>query len=297
MPKQTIAFDVHRKVTDQIMAAIHAGTSQFQMPWHQHNGAGAIPTNATTKARYHGINIIALWASCMTHAFPLNIWASYKQWQQIGAQVRKGEAGTCIVFYKEYQVEPDTKCEIDDGVRRIARASWVFNASQVANQVDDFALPLAIEHAPIERITSVDNLIDRTGADIRHSGDQAYYHPKEDFIQMPDERLSCSDDETERSEDYYAVLFHELIHWTGSPKRLNRIVGKQFVDATYAKEELIAELGAAFLCAETGISNSPRPGHGQYIETWLKLLKNDKQAIFTASALASRAVQYIQECR
>ena len=294
MPQTTSRFDIHQKITDQIVEAIEAGTGECRMPWHRTGLTDLAPTNAVTGSHYNGVNILALWASSQIHAYPVGLWASFRQWQKIGAQVRRGERGTCIVFYKEYSVETDQGNDGDEeSIRRVARASWVFNASQV----DGYKPPEPPDRDPVERIEAIEQLVSGTCADIRHGGDQAYYHPRDDYIQMPDERLFHAEDENLRSEDYYAVLFHELVHWSGGDKRLNRILGKPFTEGTYAKEELVAELGAAFLCAETGISNSPRPGHAAYVGSWLTLLKNDKRAIFQAASLASRAVQYIRQCR
>ena len=290
MPQSTAKFDIHRKITGQIVEAIRTGAGSGRMPWHRTGLSDLTPGNAVTGAHYQGVNILALWASSQIHAYPVGQWASYKQWQTIGAQVRKGEAGTCIVFYKEFPAETQSEKDSGEDIRRVARASFVFNASQV----DGYKPPEPAHRDPVERIGSADQLVGGTGAEIRHGGDQAYYHPKDDYIQMPDEALFDAEDESLRSEDYYAVLFHELVHWTGSAKRLNRILGKPFADGTYAKEELVAELGAAFLCAETGISNTPRPEHAAYVDSWLKLLENDKHAIFTASSLASQALRYLR---
>ena len=292
MPRSTSSFDIHRKITNQIVEAIRTGAGSGRMPWHRTGLSDLAPGNAVTGALYQGVNILALWASSQLHAYPVGQWASYKQWQSIGAQVRKGQAGTCIIFYKEFPAETQSELDAGEDIRRVARASWVFNASQV----DGYKPPEPAYRDPIQRNGSADQLVGDTGADIRHGGDQAYYHPRDDYIQMPDERRFDAEDECLRSEDYYAVLFHELVHWTGAAKRLNRVLEKFFVDATYAKEELVAELGAAFLCAETGISNAPRPEHAAYVENWLKLLENDKQAIFTAASLASKAVRYVQTC-
>lgn len=147
---------------------------------------------------------------------------------------------------------------------------------------------------PIQRIARADALIAQTRAEILHGGDQAFYTRKYDCIQMPHERLFTASDTGKRSEDYYAVLFHELTHWSGVENRLNRELGKRFGDHAYAMEELIAELGSAFLCGSLSITPQPRPDHAGYIAHWLDVMKADKRAIFTAAAKASEAISFLR---
>ncbi|MCZ7593674.1 MAG: zincin-like metallopeptidase domain-containing protein [Hyphomicrobium sp.] len=150
--------------------------------------------------------------------------------------------------------------------------------------------------APVERIAAADRFIRNTEARIAHGGDRAFYRPSTDTIHMPDEALFCGTDTMTRSEAYFAVLGHECIHWSGAEKRLNRTFGKRFGDHAYAAEELVAEIGSAFLCAELGITEgTPRPDHAQYLSQWLTLLKSDSRAIFTAAARASDAVAYLKK--
>jgi antirestriction protein ArdC len=283
------SFDLHAHVTDTIIAAIEAGQTEFSLPWQRTGIGNSLPVNAATNAAYNGINILSLWAEGVTRGYARGLWGTYRQWAALGAQVRKGERGACVVFYKEYETEPDPKDEHDDGKRRVARASWVFNAEQV----DGFELPDLPDLPPIERIALAEVLVEKNRPDIRHGGDQAYYATKDDYIQMPDERLFTAEDSARRSEDYYAVLFHELTHWTGAPRRLGRDMHKRFGDQTYAMEELVAELGSAFLCGELSITPVPRTDHAGYIAGWLDAMKADKRAIFTAAARASEAVSYL----
>ena len=209
-----------------------------------------------------------------------------------GAQVRKGEKASLVIFYKEYDVQPDADDSDNNGKRRVARASAVFNASQV----DGFTVPDAAPSlGPVERLTVADQFVTATGARVEHGGDRAYYRPATDHIQMPDEGLFTGTASMTRTEGYYATLVHELIHWTGAKHRLDRDGGKRFGDHAYAAEELVAELGAAFLCAELGITQEVRPDHAQYVANWLQLMKTDDRAIFTAAAHASRAVAWLSE--
>lgn len=220
------------------------------------------------------------------------VWATYRQWAELGCQVRKGENATLVIFYKEYETDPDPDVADDDGKRRVARASYVFNASQVDGyMLADAPQPLG----PIERILEVDRFFTATGARIEHGGERAFYRPSTDTIHMPDESLFCGTNTMTRSESYFAVLGHESIHWSGSDKRLAREFGKRFGDAAYAAEELVAEIGSAFLCAELGITQDVRADHAQYLAQWLKLLKEDSRAIFTAAAKASEAVTYLKK--
>jgi len=210
---------------------------------------------------------------------------------ELGAQVRKGEKSSLVVFYKEYETDPNPDDSDDDGKRRVARASYVFNAAQV----DGFTIPDAPQPlGPIERIEAADQFIRATGAHIECGGERAFYRPSTDTIHMPDEGLFCGTDTMTRSESYFAVLCHEAIHWSGAERRLNREFGKRFGDGAYAAEELVAEIGSAFLCAELGITQDTRADHAQYLAQWLKLLKDDNRAVFTAAANASQAVTYLK---
>lgn len=284
--------DIHAEITDKLIAAIEADPGRPSLPWRRASAPLFMPENALTKKSYNGINIVSLWVAAEARGYSTPIWATYKQWSEIDCQVRKGEKSSLVVFYKEYETDPKPDDDTDDGKRRVARASYVFNASQV----DGYALPDQPQPlGPIARIEAADRFIRNTGARIEHGGDRAYYRPSTDHIQMPDEDRFCGTDTMSRSEGYYAVLGHECLHWTGSEKRLARDFGKRFGDAAYAAEELVAEIGSAFLCAELGITQDTRPDHAQYLANWLTLLKSDSRAIFTAAAKASEAVAYLKK--
>lgn len=287
--------DLHQQVTDLIISAIEQGGTTVTMPWQRSGLPAMLPHNAHSKAAYNGINIIALWSAAMLRGYSHAIWATYRQWTELGAQVRKGEKASTVIFYKEYDVDVADDASGDDGKRRVARASSVFNAAQV----DGFADAELPELPPIERLARAEALITASRADIRHGGEMAFYRRPSmdgsgDYIQMPDERRFQAPCHMQRSEDYYSVLLHELTHWTSADARCNRELGKRFGDAAYAMEELIAELGAAFLCAELGITATPRADHAGYIAHWLDVMKSDKRAIFAAAARASEAVTYLK---
>lgn len=285
--------DIHAEITNQLITAIEADPGKPSLPWRRSSAPLFMPENALTKKLYNGINIVSLWVSAEVQGFTAPTWATYRQWSELGCQVRKGEKSSLVIFYKEYETDPDPQDEADDGRRRVARASYVFNAGQV----DGYELPAEPEPlGPIDRIAAADRFVSATKAKIEHGGDRAFYRPSIDHIQMPSEDLFCGTENLSRSEGYYAVLVHELTHWSGAEHRLDRQFGKRFGDAAYAAEELVAEIGAAFLCAELGITeNTPRADHAQYLAQWLRLLKDDNRAIFTAAAKASEAVAYLKQ--
>jgi antirestriction protein ArdC len=289
--RNTPRRDLHADITAKIIAAINANPGEPQMPWRRSGKPLWMPENALTKNRYNGINVVALWVAAETRGLASPVWATYKQYQDLDAQVRKGAKGEMVVFYKDYEVEPEPSNETDDGKRRVARASYVFNAADV----EGYTPPDPPERlGPIERVAAADRFVTATGARIEHGGERAYYRPSTDHIQMPDEGLFCGTDTMSRDEGYYAVLLHELTHWTAPERRCNRDLSKRFLKAEVAAEELVAEIGAAMLCAELGVTQDTRPDHAQYIHHWMNLLKNDPRAIFTAAAKASEAVAFLK---
>lgn len=283
--------DLYAEVTARLIGAIEADPGKPQMPWRRSTMPLWLPENAHSKNRYNGINVVTLWVAAEARGFSSPIWATYKQWADLGCQVRKGAKSELVIFYKEFEVEPSSDEESDDGKRRVARASYVFNAAEV----EGFDLPDQPDRlGPIERIEAADRFVQATGARIEHGGNRAFYRPSTDHIQMPDEGLFCGTDTMTRNESYYAVELHELCHWTSHPTRCNRELGKRFGTHAYAAEELVAEIGSAMLCAEIGVTQDTRADHAQYLANWLKLLKDDSKAIFTAAAKASEAVTYLK---
>lgn len=280
-------MDIHQSVTDRIVAALEAGAGECKLPWHRPGACSVMPRNASSEKPYNGINVLSLWATAEAKGYDRSLWATYRQWQAMDAQVRKDEKAALVVFYKEFSTDPDPDTEGDDGLRRVAKASWVFNVAQV----DGYDAGIETPPMPLlDKLAKAEAFFKATGAQVRVGGENAFYHRLSDHIQMPQEQLFQRET---RTEDWYSVLSHEFGHWTGAPSRLNREFGKRFGDKAYAAEELVAELTSAFLCAELGISVAPRPDHAQYIAHWLELLKEDKKAIFTAAARASEAAKYL----
>lgn len=282
-------FDVYRAVTDTIVEAIEAGAGDFVMPWHGAGAAIAKPENARTRMEYHGINVIALWAQAATQGYSSGYWASFRQWQEAGARVRRGERGATVVFFK--RLDAVEKNDSENRYALVARASRVFNADQVTGWQPP-APPSFGD--PIDVLASVATFTKATAARIVHGGANACYDVVSDVIELPaPERFTGSPTSTP-SEAFHATLLHELVHWTGARHRLDRKL-LNISPADRAREELIAELGAAFLCADLGVANTPRPDHAAYVAHWLQLLRNDKHAVFTASRLASKAATYLHE--
>ena len=278
--------NLYQTVTDKIVSAIEAGAGDWQMPWIGFKAG--LPHNATTDAEYHGVNVLMLWAEAAFSGYDTNQWASYKQWQSRGVQVRKGEKGTLIVYAGSTIIQDETG---EDEARqvRFLKCSHVFNASQV----DGWENPEIVYPDLAERIEGAEQFVSATGAIRQHGGDRAFYSPSCDVIRLPYAKAFKDTELSTATENYYAVLLHEMTHWTGGKKRCDRQFGKRFGDQAYAAEELVAELGSAFLCAQLGITNEPRPDHAQYLAHWLEIMKGDKRAIFTAASAATKAAEYL----
>lgn len=283
--------DIYQDITDQIIAAIEAGAGKASLPWHRKGAMHSLPANAITHRPYNGINVFLLWCTAEAEGYLTNEWATYRQWQDAGAQVKKGEKSTTVIFYKEYSTG-ETDEDGEEEKRRVARAFRVFNAAQV-DGYESPTLSLPENIIPITQHEEAEALVANTGANIRHGGQNAFYRPSEDFIQMPLKELFKGTGTISGTEGYYATLLHELTHWSGHGSRMNRDLNNRFGDDAYAMEELVAELGASFLCAELGVTPTLRSDHIQYIAHWLEVMKGDKKSIFTAAAQASQAVQFL----
>jgi antirestriction protein ArdC len=278
--------DTYEVVTDAIVTALEK-CGPYERPWA--GQALTMPVNAVTGHEYRGTNILMLWCRAQEAGYAVNRWATFKQWAECGASVRKGEKGTPIIWFKMLD-RKDAEGETEDG-RRIpcARLSWAFNASQVEGyEPAEVRTPDQNMVSPVDQ---ADQLIAASGAKIRHEGTQAYYRPGTDEIVLPPKHLFTGTSTSTATEAYYATGLHELTHWTAP--RLERELGKRFGDDAYAAEELIAELGAAFLCAKLGIAADPRPDHASYIASWLRILKDDRKALITAASKASEAADFL----
>ncbi len=217
------------------------------------------------------------------------LWGTYNQWTSLGATIRKGEKAAHIVFYK--QIATDSDNAEDKKTRLIARATPVFAAEQVSGY--DINTPAPMAASVFKHFEDAEAFIQKTGAEIIYSGDQAYYQTSTDSIHIPHRESFIATDTSSAEENFYSVLFHEITHYAGTQERCNRDLTGRFGSEAYAMEELVAELGAAFLCGHFNISSSPRQDHAQYLTHWLSILKSDKRAIFTAASKASQAVDFL----
>lgn len=268
--------DLYESVTKSIIADLEKGVAPWVKPWKGRNSGGIMPINAATHRYYAGVNVLILWSARDERGYPSPQWMTFKQALDKGAYVRKGEKGTPVIFVKKL-----TFNEGDEDERKIFmhRSFTVFNVAQIAELTEEELSETIIPE------DAASTFVAATLADIRIGGDKAFYVPAKDYIQMPP--VSAF----ENVSSYYATVFHELGHLTGHEKRLDRNLTTRFGTDAYATEELVAELTSAFLCAELGVQGELR--HAGYIDHWIKLLKNDPRAIFTAASKASQAANYL----
>jgi antirestriction protein ArdC len=275
-------MSLYDDITGRIVSELEKGAIPWVKPWKADSTA---EKNFFSGKSYQGINRLLTGMSSMVNGYSNPNWATYKQWQGAGVQVKKGEKGTQIVFFKPVQKPEQTETGEDAVSYCVMRGYTVFNIEQT-----DKAIPSDTESEgkAFNPIPACEDRIVKTGAIISHGGDAAFYAPSVDRIQMPNK--SAFDTESH----YYATAFHELTHWTGAKHRLDRNLEKgRFGNPAYAFEELVAEMGAAFLCGDHGIQGELR--HAGYIQSWLKCLKDDSKAIFKAAAMAQKASDYIKE--
>lgn len=283
--------DVYERVTNQIVTSLQQGVMPWRKPWNAEHAAGRITRPLRGNLiPYRGINVLMLWSEAVEKGYAAPIWMTFKQALELGGHVRKGERGTTVVYASSIsRIETDTE-NGDDCERDIPflKAYTVFNVEQIEGLPAQFHAPAEPPAEGIARITQAEAFVSATRADVRHGGGQALYNMSDDLVRMPPFE-SFRD-----AESYYATLIHELTHWTRHPARLNREFGrKRFGDAGYAMEELVAELGSAFLCADLDLEPQPRDDHAAYIASWLTALKDDKRAIFTAASQAQRAADFL----
>lgn len=285
-------IDIYARITETIVADLENGVRPWMKPWSASGLEGRItrPLRHTGEP-YTGINVLLLWSESIARGFEAPLWMTYRQARQIGAQVRKGETGATVVYASRF-----TKTETDsrgDEVERdipFLKTYTVFNCDQIDGLPDHYHHRPDRIIDPVSRIEHADRFFENTGAVIRHGGSKAYFASASDHIQMPPFE-SFRD-----AESYVAVLSHEANHWTAPAHRVGRDLSRYHKDRTErAREELIAELGSCFLCADLGIvpELEPRPDHASYLHSWLRVLKDDKRAIFQAAAHAQRAVTYL----
>lgn len=284
--------DVYSRVTDQIIAALENGVRPWVQPWATKEASGSFTIPLRHNGiPYRGINVLLLWSAAIEQGYSRNIWMTYKQAEERGAHVRKGEKGSLVVYANQVsKIETNESGEDVENTFGFLKAYTVFNIEQIEGLPGDVTAPTEPSPAlpPHPMFEQAEAFFAQTGAVIHHGGNRAFYAPGPDFVQLP--HLEAFND----AESYIATKAHELIHWTGHDSRLGRSFGERFGDQAYATEELVAELGAAFLCAGLGVSVEPRPDHADYLAAWLSVLRADKRAIFTAASHAQRAADFLQ---
>ena len=271
---------VYDQITDRIIGLLESGTAPWRKPWKSQSG---LPRNLVSNKAYRGINVFLLHA--MSYESPF--WLTYRQAQELGGNVRKGEKACPVVFWKQLQVE--NKKNGEPGKIPLLRYYYCFNVAQ-CDGLEKVSAP------PIETSLSAPSNADEivtfmpNRPEIKHGMSKAFYSPSTDIIALPDR--ARFDNEA----GYHATLFHELVHSTGHKSRLNRPTLAEsagFGSNPYCKEELVAEMGAAFLCGMAGISDNTLDNSAAYLHGWLEPLRHDKNLIIQAAAQAQRATDFI----
>jgi antirestriction protein ArdC len=277
--------DIYADVSARIIQELEAGAAPWVKPWAATAGQN-VPQNAVTHRPYSGCNIILLWLA-RNRGWATPRFLTFKQAIDAGGNVRKGEHGTKVYFVKQLQIKDSDDQDADTRLVPMLREYTVFNVDQCENLPDSVKTgkPMRVRNPDIQDALA-DEFIRSTGADIREGSGEAYFAPSRDFISLPAFAAFKGADH------FYNVAFHELTHWTGHKVRLDRNLRNRFGSREYAAEELIAELGAAFLCAEFGFDGDVR--NAGYIATWIDLLKTDKRAFFTACGKAQAAADYLR---
>ena len=287
--KVKIKKDLYQDFTDQVIKQMEDNNMNWSKPFTTTilNGHH----NVISKKPYQGMNCFSIGLSVHKNGFKSNEWATFNQWKNLGAKIKKGSKGTEILYWniKEYEdkTNKDEKVKIP-----FLKYFVVFNADQVegyetkeieTKEIDDWKAHFR-----------TDTFVENTKADIQINN-KAFYSPNGDFIGMPPKEDFKSDKENTKEQYYYSTLLHELTHWTGHSSRCKRDLKNRFGSKAYAMEELVAEIGSAFLCSHLGVTKAPTPNHGRYLNNWLEVLKEDKKAIFKAFSLSKVSSEYLLE--
>jgi antirestriction protein ArdC len=281
---------LYAEITGKIIAELEAGRLPWVQPWGL-SGAGAavgMPKNAATGRRYSGINVLILWGAVIERGYSGQAWLTFRQALALGGNVRKGERGTTVVYADRFIPEAERERADRDGDEPSAipflKRFTVFNTDQCEGLPEDIA-PTAPPVPEGLILPQAEALLRASGADIRIGGDRAFYSVIGDFIQVPPPQAYFE------PVNWHRTALHELGHWSGAAHRLARDMSGGFGSASYAKEELVAEMTAAFLCANLGIVPTVR--HADYIGSWLEVLRDDDRAIIRAASAASKAADYL----
>ncbi len=280
--------NLYQEITDRIVCELEQGRFPWVQPWGAANANLGLPKNAATARRYSGINILILWGAVIEKSFRGQNWLTFRQALTLGGCVRKGEKGTTVFYADRFipksELERAQKTGDDPSAVAFLKRFTVFNVEQ-CDGLPETAFAGIAPLPERQVIPLAEDLIKATGADFRIGGARAFYQTAEDFIQVPPQPAF------HHQIDYYRTCFHELGHWTGNPKRLARDHSGRFGSHPYAREELVAEMSSAFVCAALGITPTVR--HADYLASWLEVLKEDNHAVFRAASQASKAADFI----
>lgn len=282
--------DLYQSVTDKVIQEMETGRVPWVQPWGAPGSDTPIglPKNASTRRAYSGINILLLWGAALEAGRSGQNWLTFKQALALGGAVRKGERGTTVVYADRFTPEGEKARarEAGEDARQVPflKRYTVFNTDQ-CDGLPETTTAAATPLPEREAIPRAEALIAATGADFRIGGPRAFYVPSQDYIQVPPQPAFF------QQIDYYRTSFHELGHWTGHASRLARDLANGFGSRGYAREELVAEMASAFVCA--ALSIKPTVRHADYLGSWLDVLREDKRAIFKAASLASKAADFI----
>jgi antirestriction protein ArdC len=280
--------NLYQEVTDRIIRELEQGRVPWVQPWGSAKAALGLPKSAATGRAYSGINILILWGAVIEQGYPAQQWLTFRQALTLGGHVMKGERGTIVCYADRFTPRSEIERVAREGgepdVVPFLKRFTVFNAAQCEGLPDHVLAP--VPQAPEREIVpQAEAVIAATGADFRLGGSKAFYDPAEDFIRVPPQPAFF------HQIDYYRTALHELGHWTGHPKRLNRDLSGRMGSNPYAREELVAEMASAFLCASLGIVPTVR--HTDYLAAWLDVLRQDARAIFRAASQAAKAADYV----
>ena len=275
--------DIHQTITNQIIEAMESARTRGRRLW---DSQPSLPLNLTTGKPYSGINVLMLWAAGLRNGYTSPYWLTYKQAADRGGQVRKGERSTLCVFYKPWESENTNPATGETETTRgaVLKSFRVFNV----DQIDGIEAPAPEPRPAFVAIEDAERILAASPAPIHMGGTQAFYRPATDTIHLPPREAFIN------PEAFYSTALHEICHSSGHKSRLNRDFSGRFGTEAYAFEELIAELGSAFLNADLGIIASTLQDHADYLVSWVKILKDNKKAILTAAAQASKAHAFIK---
>ncbi|AZO34837.1 DUF1738 domain-containing protein [Mesorhizobium sp. M2A.F.Ca.ET.046.02.1.1] len=285
---EPLRASLYSEITDRIIADLERGSVPWVKPWGRAKASLGLPRNAATGRGYSGINILILWGAVIERSYPCQSWLTFRQALSLGGNVRKGEHGTTIVhadrFIPKDEKERAKQEDAEPQAVPFLKRFTVFNVAQCEGLPEHlYGQPEPLPECEI--IPQAEALMHASGADIRIGGDRAFYMPAADFVQLPPQPAFFE------TINYYRTALHELGHWTGHSSRLARDFSGSFGTKTYAREELVAELTAAFTCSSLGIEPTVR--HADYVASWLEVLREDNRAIFRAASLASKAADFL----